>query len=120
MLISFGKMKFRTDIAILFLALQLASIVYARFIPERFFCWAPYDSHTKFETFVTIDGKTLSHQEAENRYKYKMKGWEQRSIDNIFSLIKQYETTYGISDNAQVRVVYSTNGHLEQVRTLER
>ncbi|WP_299271790.1 hypothetical protein [uncultured Psychroserpens sp.] len=107
-------MKTRFYFGILFLLLQVGAVVHARFIPERFFCWAPYDSHTKFETFVTINGKTLSQQEAEARYKYKMKGWEQRSIDNIFSLISQYEDTYGKTDNAQVIVKYSTNGHEEQ------
>lgn len=107
-------MKVRFYIGILFLSLQFASIVYARFIPERFFCWAPYDSHTLFEVFVTIDGRTLSLQETEKRYGYKMKGWEQRSIDNVFSLIKQYERTYGKDDHAEVKVIYSTNGHPEK------
>ncbi|WP_298904401.1 hypothetical protein [uncultured Psychroserpens sp.] len=107
-------MKTRFYFGILFLLLQVGAVVHARFIPERFFCWAPYDSHTKFETFVTINGKTLSQQEAEARYRYKMKGWEQRSIDNIFSLISQYEDTYGKTDNAQVIVKYSTNGHDEK------
>lgn len=107
-------MKIRFYIGILFLLLQVGSIVYARFIPERFFCWAPYDSHTLFEVFVTIDGKTLSQQDAEARYNYKMKGWEQRSIDNIISLISQYERTYGKDDNAKVIMLYSINGHEEQ------
>ena len=43
-----------------------------------------------------------------------MKGWEQRSIDNIFSLISQYERTYGKEDNAQVIMRYSKNGHEEK------
>ncbi|MFK7782288.1 hypothetical protein [Psychroserpens sp.] len=107
-------MKVRVFIGILFLLLQVGSIAYARFIPERFFCWAPYDQHTKFQVFVSIEGKTLSSEETEARYKYKMKGWEQRSIHNIFSLISQYERTYGRHDNAQVKMIYSTNGHEEK------
>ncbi|MBR9844772.1 MAG: hypothetical protein GYB35_01050 [Algicola sp.] len=107
-------MKIRVFIGILFLLLQVGSVIYARFIPERFFCWAPYDTHVKFEVFVTIDGKTLSPEDTEARYKYKMKGWEQRSIDNIFSLISQYENTYGKADNAKVLMTYSINGHEEQ------
>lgn len=107
-------MKVRGFIGILFLLLQVGSIIYARYIPERFFCWAPYDQHTKFEVSVTIDGKTLSDKETFNRYKYKMKGWEQRSIDNIISIISQYERTYGKEDNAQVTMIYSTNGHEEK------
>lgn len=112
-------MKVRVFIGILFLFLQIGGIVYARFIPERFFCWAPYDQHTKFQVFVTIDGKTLSSDETETRYKYKMKGWEQRSIHNIFSLISQYENTYGKGDNAHVTMIYSINGHEEKEWTLK-
>jgi len=112
--------KTRYYIGILFLLLQVASVIYARFIPERFFCWGPYDNHTRFEVFVEINGQVLSSNEAEQRYKYKMKGWEQRSIYNIFSLISQYETTYGTQDNAKVSVVYSTNGHPQKEWNLEK
>lgn len=107
-------MKIRFIIGMVFLVLQIGSIIYARFIPERFFCWAPYDTHVKFEVFVTIDGETLNPEDTAARYKYKMKGWEQRSIANIFSLISQYERTYGKTDNAQVLMKYSINGHEEK------
>lgn len=113
-------MKARFFIGILFISLQISSIVYARFVPERFFCWAPYDSHTQFETFVTINNRTLTQDEAEQRYNYKMKGWEQRSINNIFSLITQYETTYGKDEHAEVLVIYSTNGHPKKEWKLKR
>ena len=113
-------MKPRFVIGLLFIAMQIASVTYARFIPERFFCWAPYDIHTKFKVNVTIDGELLSPQEAEIRYKYKMEGWEQRSIDNIFSLIKQYESTYGKRDNASVEVIYSENGKPEEIWRLNQ
>ncbi len=107
-------MKIRVFTGIIFLLLQVGSITYARFIPERFFCWAPYDTHVKFEVFVTIDGKTLSTEETVARYKHKMKAWEQRSIDNIFLLVSQYERTYGKADNVQVIMRYSKNGHEEK------
>ncbi|WP_323789237.1 hypothetical protein [Psychroserpens sp.] len=107
-------MKTRFFIGLLFILLQVGSMVYARFIPERFFCWAPYDTHVNFEVFVTIDGKTLTPKATEARYRYKMKGWEQRSIDNIFLLISRYESTFGKADNAQVLMVYSINGHEEK------
>lgn len=98
-------MKGRLLIGVLFLLLQVGSIIYARIIPERFFCWAPYDIHTKFEVFVSIDGHELSNSEIESRYGYKMKGWEQRSIYNVISLISQYERTYGKLDNADVHMI---------------
>ena len=110
----------RFIIGMLFISIQLASIIYARFIPERFFCWAPYDSHTQFEVFVNINGNVLSPLEAEARYGYKTKGWEQRSIHNIFSLVKQYERTYGKNDNASVIIIYSTNGHPKKTWKLKQ
>ena len=58
-------------------------------------------------------------EEAEKRYKYKMGGWEQRSIYNIFSIISQYEKTYGKNDEARVTIVYSINGHQEKVWNLK-
>ena len=113
-------MKTRFYIGLIFIALQVASIFYARCIPERFFCWGPYDNHTQFEVFVEINGQLLSSEQAEDRYQYKMKGWEQRSIYNIFSLITQYEATYGRQDNAKVKVVYATNGHPKQEWNLDK
>ena len=35
--------ELRTVIPILLFAFQLGAIVYARFVPTRYFCWAPYD-----------------------------------------------------------------------------
>ncbi|NRA94376.1 MAG: hypothetical protein HRU26_17200 [Psychroserpens sp.] len=107
-------MKVRGFIGILFLLIQVGMIAYARFIPERFFCWAPYDEHTNFKVTVTIDGRQLSPEETQARYKYKMQGWEQRSIYNIKSLISQYERTYGKDDDAEVLMKYTKNGHPEQ------
>lgn len=95
----------------IFLFLQLALIIYARFIPERFFCWAPYDEHSYYEIKVMINGDTLSQNEVRSRYRYKAKGWEPRSMDNIFSLVEQYEQTYGLNDKASVIIDYQTNGH---------
>ena len=48
-----------------------------------------------------------------------MAGWEQRSIYNIFSIISQYEKTYGKNEDARVTIVYSINGHQEKVWNLK-
>ncbi|WP_400079033.1 hypothetical protein [Winogradskyella sp. R77965] len=101
-------------VGVLFLFLQLTSIVYARFIPERLFCWAPYDEHSYYEIKVSIEGKVLTKNEISKRYRYSSKGWEARSMDNIFSLVRQYEKTYGVNDNASVIIVYKTNGHKQK------
>ena len=99
------------SIVIAFLALQLMLILYARFVPVRYFCWAPYDQHTRFTIEVTIDGNKLKPLEVAERYHYKSTAFETRSIDNIFDMITQYEHTYGKEDNALVTVTYNTNGH---------
>ncbi len=102
-------------IGLIFLGLQMISIVYTRFIPERFFCWAPYDQHSSYKIEVTIDDKSLTRQEVRKRYRYYAEGWEQRSIYNIINLVRQYETTYGKEDNAEVRISYTINGYREGV-----
>ena len=94
--------------------IQLSVIIYSRFIPERFFCWAPYDEHTNYKINVTIEGRELSTQEVNERYRYTPEGWEPRAIHNVFSIVKQYEETYGKKDNAEVEIVYKTNGHKEE------
>ena len=119
MAIRISRITISHCIGILFLLLQLGLVINARFAPERFFCWAPYDSHVQFKTSVEINGKFLTLEEAEKRYKYKMGGWEQRSIYNIFSIISQYEKTYGKNDDARVTIIYSINGHQEKVWDLK-
>jgi len=112
-------MKKYFTIGLLFLLLQVASVIYSKTIPEKFFCWAPYDQHSYYETFVVINNKTLTLEEIEKRYHYKPKGWEPRSIYNIFNMINQYESTYGKNDNASVKVKYAINGHKEQLWVLK-
>lgn len=108
------RMKYRFYLSSLFIIVQVGLIIYARFIPERFFCWAPYDTHVRFEVSVKINDSIYRHKELEDRYHYHMKGWEQRSIHNVLSLIEQYEKTYGKMDNAEVEMIYSINGHKEE------
>ncbi|MEM0932735.1 MAG: hypothetical protein AAF575_11715 [Bacteroidota bacterium] len=108
-------MKNKYILGIVFLTLQVVSIIYARFIPERFFCWAPYDEHSHYEITVKVNDAPLSEKEIEQRYHYKGKGWEPRAIHNVFNIIEQYETTYGAKDRAEVCVRYSTNGHEEKI-----
>lgn len=107
-------------LGVIVLLIQVASIIYARFTPERFFCWGPYDQHSHMEVQVKIKNRILTHNEIKKRYRCRAIGWEKRSIDNIFRVIKQYELTYGVSDNASVLVKYSINGREEQIWYLQR
>lgn len=104
-------MRIGLVLAWLFIASQVVLIGYSRFIPERFFCWAPFDEQTVYTINVVIDGDSLSMEEVEKRYRYSPDAIEPRAIDNIFSIVEQYEKTYGKTDNAKVSITYSTNGH---------
>ncbi len=97
-------------IGLAFITLQIASVLYSQFIPERFFCWSPYDNHSNYKIEVELNNIELSENEIKSRYHYKAFGWEARSMYNIFSIIQQYENTYGKDDHAKINVEYSING----------
>jgi len=97
-----------------FLGAQLASILVAPFVPVRFFCWAPFDEHTRYSIAATVAGRALGHDEIARRYHYPQAAWEVRDIDNVISIIRQYERTYGVGDGARVTLTYRTNGHEER------
>lgn len=104
----------RTAIGIAFLLWQLGMIGYARFVPTRYFCWAPYDTQTAYELTVTIDGRELSPQEIRARYRRPAKGRDNRSPNHVMDVVRQYEQTYGRGDNGQVLMTYTVNGHPEE------
>jgi hypothetical protein len=108
------KIRLYQIVGLTFLCLQVISIIYARFVPEKFFCWAPYDQHSYYEINVELDGQTLSTEETRLRYRYRTIGWEPRSINNVISIVRQYEKTYGKNDEAKVVLTYESNGHPEQ------
>ncbi|MFX0557002.1 hypothetical protein ACOCEA_09390 [Maribacter sp. CXY002] len=99
------------------LLIQIGQIIYSRFIPERFFCWAPYDEQTPYLIQVEVNSRMLSENEVSSRYGYGAKRVESRSIHNVFSIIEQYERTYGILDNAKVTVHYNINGKKDLIWT---
>ena len=107
-------MKVRYFVGIIFLGIQFLSIVYSRFIPERFFCWAPYDEQIFYEVKASNSERFLTKYELEKRYHRNVEGWEQRSIYNLFNIIEQYESTYGKKDSLHIEVKYSKNGHKEK------
>ena len=114
---SFDRTCWRHWAGIVFLTAQVLSIAYARFIPERFFSWGPYDEHTRYTIDVQIDGQPLSGHEISARYRYNAGGWEVRAIHNVISLVRQYEMTYGHADQARVTVTYVVNGRPQETWT---
>lgn len=111
------RTKIKYGIGVAFILLQLLSVIYARFIPERYYCWAPYDEHTFLRTKVWVDGIELPPKQISQRYRYQVNGWEPRSVNNVFDIIEDFESTYGRDQHVQVQIRYTTNGHEEKVWT---
>ena len=105
----------RTALGVSVLAFQLVMIGYARFVPSRYFCWAPYDSQNHYEMEVTVDGKRLDSDEIRQRYRRPQKGINNRAIQHEKDIIMQYERTYGRNESAEVTLRYRTNGGEEQL-----
>ena len=104
----------RRVLGIAILLFQIGAIVYARFVPARYFCWAPYDSQNDYVIEVVMDSRALSRDEIRRRYKKRAKGTDNRSIQHIKDIISGYETSYGAQENAQVTLSYRVNGGEEQ------
>ena len=107
----------RTLAAIALLAFQLAMIGYARFVPSRYFCWAPMDSQNLYSISVVIDGRELDPEEVGERYRQPAEGGNWQAVQHVLDKVQQYEETYGRDDAARVVVTYSVNGHPEETWT---
>jgi hypothetical protein len=108
----------RTAILAATFAVQAAGIVYARFVPTRYLCWAPYDQ-ISFYRIEAADraGRALTPAEVRARYRMPPAGRENRSIHHVLNPIAQFESTYGRADRVTVRVVYRVNGRPQQTWT---
>ena len=109
--------QFGLILGIGFLLLQLALIVHARFIPERYFCWAPFDQCTRYRIEVSIAGKPLDPEAISARYHIAADFWDARAAANILSVVRRYETTLGRHDKAEVRIYHTVNGRPERLWT---
>jgi hypothetical protein len=96
------------------LLFQLVMIGYARFVPARYFCWAPYDIQTEYRLDVSIDGRMLTSAEIRRRYRRPKQGVDNRSIQHVMDIVQQYEETYGRTDRALVLMKYRVNGKEER------
>jgi len=104
----------RTLIGVSILVFQVAMIVYARFVPSRYFCWAPYDIQSDYRIDVKVGDRTLTPAEIRRRYRRPRQGTDNRSIQHVMDIISQYEETYGRNDHAQVALRYRINGKEEE------
>jgi len=81
----------RTVIPILLFAFQLGAIGYARFVPTRYFCWAPFDMQTDYTAMATVNGKKLSAAEFRQRYRRPERGFDNRSPQHVIDMLEQVE-----------------------------
>lgn len=92
------------------LAAQLGAVVYARFIPARYFCWAPFDMQTEYVIETYAGGHELSADEIRRRYRRPKRGVDNRSVQNLLDIIQQIEARRDREEGATVRVHYRING----------
>ena len=110
----------RRLLLLLFFAIQLAGVVYARLVPTRYLSWAPYDQISFFQIEVDVRGTRLTPGEVQSRYRLPASGRENRSIHHVLDAVALYEQTYGAGDSAAVRVRYTVNRGEEELWTYPR
>ena len=87
----YARFVTRTLAAIALLAFQVVMIGYARFVPSRYFCWAPMDSQNLYSIAVVIDGRELNPEEIEARYRQPAQGGNWQAIQHALDKVRQYE-----------------------------
>jgi hypothetical protein len=107
-------MNWRIGIGVLLLALQAGAIVRARFVNDRYFCWAPFDQQTKYEIGVSIGNEGLAPEQVQRRYRRPWEGVDNRSAHHLFDIITRAEQKFEKWGRSRVVVRYSVNGHEEQ------
>lgn len=100
----------RFVLGVALIALQIAAIAYARGVEARYFCWAPYDRISLFRLDVEVDGHRLTDDAVQRRYRLRNPRRDNRSIQHLIDIVRQYETTYGRADSARIVLTYTTNG----------
>ncbi len=101
--------------AVAWLLFQLGAIVYSRFVPSRYFCWAPYDMQTEYKATVRVNGRDLAPNEIRARYRRPAQGVDNRSVQHVIDMFEQAENRYHRDDPAEIVIQYRVNGHREGV-----
>ena len=104
----------RTAVLVVIFGVQVAGIGYARFVPTRYLCWAPYDQISFYRIEADREGRSLTPEEVGARYRMLPAGRENRSIQHVLNAIAQFESTYGRTDSVRAQVIYRVNGGPEQ------
>jgi hypothetical protein len=107
----------RWTIGLSLLAFQLGAVAYARFVPTRYFCWAPFDMQTDYRVDVTVNGRKLTPPEVRERYRRGDRGTDNRSYQHVIDVFEQTEQRYHPGDETEIRMTYRVNGKQEQTWT---
>ena len=99
--------------AIALLLFQLGAILYARTVPSRYFCWAPFDMQTEYTVDVDVAGRALNAREVQQRYRRPKKGIDNRSVQHVIDMFEQTERRYHHGDPARIVMRYRVNGHID-------
>src|SRR5207237_6850999 len=89
----------RWTIGLALLAFQVGAVVYARFVPSRYFCWAPFDMQTDYRLEVTVNGQKLSAKEIQQRYRRPAQGTDNRSFQHLIDILTEAEQRYHPGDH---------------------
>jgi hypothetical protein len=101
----------RIVIPVLLFAFQIGAIAYARFVPTRYFCWAPFDIQTDYEAKAVVNGHELSAAEFRQRYRRPMHGFDNRSPQHVIDMLQQVEEKRSaLGERAAVVMIYRVNG----------
>lgn len=98
-------------IAAAILLAQVVTVVYARFTPARYFCWAPFDMQTDYKLNVELGGRKLSPAEIRQRYRRPAVGTDNRSVQNLIDILEGVEQR--APEKAAIFMTYRINGNEE-------
>ena len=104
----------RAAIAAAYLLFQIGAIAYARFVPSRYFCWAPYDAQSEYRVEAWAGGRPLTGDEIRRRYRRPQRGVDNRSIRHLMDIIEQSEQRRPAGEQARVMMRYRVNGGEER------
>src|SRR5580692_4351342 len=101
----------RTVIPMLLFAFQLGAIGYARFVPTRYFCWAPYDIQTDYVATSIVNGHSLTASEFRQRYRRSRRGTDNRSPWHVIDMLRQVEEKRAaLGEKTTIVMQYRVNG----------
>ena len=108
-------MNWRWIPAAALLLFQSGAVIYARFVPSRYFCWAPFDMQTAYSADVEVNGRKLSPEEIRQRYRRGQTGVDNRSVQHVIDIFQQTEARYHRGDDTRITLRYRINGHIDGV-----